>query len=334
MHKSVEEIVEQLIGDLSLYSDKNTAILVEDREDIAFWRRILQEYAPHVKPDFPIFSTSGKGNLKQYFNYVSKQLFICVDSDNDAYHQTIFSEWLHPRKPFIYQTYAHSRESHFIHPNNLKQYCEGIIAIEHDFYPDFVKLSEVLYEWLIFYLFFKDKERKHLGKSIENFGSEISWEALKNIIKKAFEESHFEQAETLDEVRNLSTQFKIQTLAHKEHLQSLIRENGYDYLFDELQEFQRQCLIEPSDTLWFIQGHCAFDDIILPYFDKTMQILSKNLVESAKSKEERNRWKKISDPSKSYRDALSLYYVNCLSPSQQCRFFKQIQEDMQNDFLK
>ena len=148
MSKS-EEIIQQMIEDLTLlYPPKNTVILVEDREDASFWRRILLEYAPHIKPDFPLFSTTGKGNLKQYTSHLSKQVLICVDSDNDGYHTTGHSEWLHPRKPFIYQTYAHSRESHFIHPNNLKQSCDDLIGVEYDFPSDFAEISEALYNCL------------------------------------------------------------------------------------------------------------------------------------------------------------------------------------------
>jgi len=113
----------------------------------------------------------------------------------------------------------------------------------------------------------------------------------------------------------------------------LISGNGFDYLLDELSEFQKNCPIEPHKALWFIQGHCAFGDIMLPYFTKVIQLISKNLEINSISKEDRNHWQKRSKID-SYKDLLAVSYRNCLAASQQCDFFDQIKADIENDFGK
>ena len=157
---------------------------------------------------------------------------------------------------------------------------------------------------------------------------------MKDIIATCFKNIRFESLTTREDALNISTELKVKILEHKEHILNLIIAHGYGQLIDELEEFQKNCPINPTESLWFIQGHCAFDDIIVPYFNKIIQILAKNLADKAKSKEKQNHWNKRSESKQSYRDVLSLNYRNCLSPSQECRFFRQIQDDIQTDFLK
>jgi len=332
MLNSAEEEIEQFISDLSLYKDKNTVVLVEDREDMFFWERILQEFAPHIKPSFPFTSSLGKSALNRFVSHVSKNVFICVDSDNDAYHQTRFSNWIQPRKPFIYQTYAHSRENHFIHPGNLQQNCKELIQIEHDFLADFKAFSIALYEWLIIWLFYTDDQQiTWLSKEIHNFGENISWGKLKSIVEDCLEQVRFKDIQDIDECQNIVTLITEKILEQHERINTLLRENGLDYLLDNYKEFKKSCPIDPEETLWFIQGHCAFDNIIGPYFDKIIQLHSKQLEFAATTKEEKNHWKKRSTELRSYRDVLSISYKNCLSRSQKCQFIDQIKNDIESD---
>ncbi len=333
MHRSVEEEVDQFIADISLYSGKNAAILLEDREDMAFWERIVREFAPQVKPVFPFSSKSGKDALRKYVSHASKMVLICVDSDNDAYRQSQNSKWLHPRRPFVYQTYTHSRENHFIHPGNLQQDCKDLLQTEYDFHQDFSEISTAFHEWLVFWLFFTDENRAWLSECITNFNQEVSWGKLNEIVQSCFEESGFYQLKTLEEVRNISVFFREKILTHKGQVELLISDNGFDYLLDELEAFKQSCPIESHDALWFIQGHCAFEDVILPYFSKVIQLIFTDLAEKASTMEEHNHWQKRSKTN-SYRDILSISYRNCFSTSQQCRFFDQIRGDIENDFRK
>ncbi len=335
MHKSVEEEVAQFIADISLYHNKNAAVLVEDREDIPFWERILQHFAPGLKPVFPFISASGKDTLRKYADHVSSKVLICVDSDNDAYHITPNTTWLHPPRPFIYQTYAHSRENHYIHPANLELDIRELLqaGVEHDFRQDFSDLSEALYPWLVLWLFFTDQERQWLNHQIEGWNKEVSWNKLKDIIKECMKQQQFSQTETIEDMRNLAVYLRESISLHREELLKLVSENGYGYLEEELEDFQRSCPISPEEALWFIQGHCALEDVVLPYFAKTVQVLSRELATKAQSQEERNRWQnQTSKPDSFYRYPLTISYRNCLIDTTKCRFFDLIKSDIARDF--
>jgi hypothetical protein len=332
MHKSVEEEIEQFIANLSMLPGRNVAVLVEDREDIAFWERLMKEFAPGLKPDFPYTSSTGKDALRKYANHVSKQVLICADSDNDAYHQTRNSEWLNPRRPFIYQTYAHSRENHLIHPGNLQQECKDLIWIDYDFQRDFEEISQALFPWLRCWLFFTDEKQRWLNDSIEGFEREVSWGKLKSMVEACFEERNFNKCQTTDEARNIFTPLIVVITEYRHTLLQTISENGFEYLRPELEAFEKDCPIEPQEALWFIQGHCAFDEIMLPYFEKIVSLLSAELAARAKSKEDENRWEKRVKQEHAYRDLLNVSYRNCLTSSQHCRFFDQIKADFQVDF--
>ncbi len=332
MHKSINEEIEQFIGDLTLYyPKKNTIVLVEDREDMAFWKHIIQEFAPHIKPDFPLLSSTGKSTLRKYVNHVSKEVFICIDSDNDFYHKTMHTEWLNPRKPYIYQTYSHSRENYFIYPNNLQQVCESLINIEYDFNSDFKQISEAFYDWLTIWLFFTDSERTWLNKEIDNFAVEIAWKKLENIINNAYIQVNFDNIQLLSEVKDISTIFKELILEHKEFLFKIILNNGYEYLLPDLNDFQQSCSIQPQETLYFIQGHIAFDKIILPYFTKVIQVLALDLAKEETTDDRRNHFQNRSKH-KDYNDLLRDSYHRCFSSSNSCRFMEQIKHDIISDF--
>jgi Protein of unknown function (DUF4435) len=327
---TAQEEIEQFLADLTI-TGKNTVVLVEDKEDMHFWERIFKEFAPHIKPDFPFSTKSGKDTLRKYTDFVNKNILICVDSDNDAYHTTKNSIWLSPRRKYIYQTYAHSRENHFIHPNNLNQIAKSLIQMDYDFDRDFKELSIAVYEWLVLWLYFTDENNTWIGSQIKSFGNEISWKKLESLLKEVL--STLNGAKSIEEACNITTFVKEKMLNHNEYILSILSENGFDSVIEDFNKFRAECPILPEDSLWFIQGHRAFDDIILPYFDKIIQLLSTQSAENAKSDEERNRWKKRSENKTSNRDVLTTQFTNCLTKSQKCRFFDQIQTDIENDFV-
>lgn len=331
MHKSIEEEVEQFFGDLTLYHPKkNVVILIEDEEDMAFWKHIFEEYAPQIRPDFPFLTSSGKGTLKKYIEFVTDKLLICVDSDNDSFYKTNDSEWLSSKKPFIYQTHTHSRENYFVLAHNLQRLAESL-GFQYDFDSDFKKISEILYDWLINWLFYNDIERHWLRTQIDNFATEVSWKKLESIIKESYKKEDFNSINNLDKLRNITTTFKVLISEYNVYLDKLMQENGYDYLLAERNEFKNSCTIEPHETLHFIQGHIAYEDIILPYFTKIIQIIAMDMAEKQTSKEKLNHYMnrvKKDD----YSDSLKSSYKDCFSKSVNCKFMEQIKQDINSDF--
>lgn len=331
MHKTIKEEAEQFFGDLTLYyPKKNVVVLVEDREDIAFWKHIFEEYAPRIKPDFPLLSASGKSTLKKYTEFACKEFLICVDSDNDSFYNTNNTKWLSNKNPFIYQTHTHSRENYFILAHNLQRLAESL-ELEYDFDSDFKQISEILYDWLIDWLYFNDIDRHWLRKEIDDFAKIVSWEELENIIKESYKKEGFKSINNLDKLMDITTTFKVLILEHTVYLDKLMQENGYDYLLAERNEFKNVCSIEPHETLHYIQGHIAFEDIILPYFTKIIQILALNMAEKQATPEKRNHYLNRSK-NDDYSDLLKTSYKDCFSRFVKCKFMKQIEQDINRDF--
>jgi hypothetical protein len=327
MNPSEEEtIARQIVEDLALLPGKNAVVLLEDREDIPFWKRVLQEFAPGINPDFPFWdNTRGKGRLKKFVHLVSQKILLCTDSDNDAFHQTKNTEWLSPRRPFIYQTYAYSWENHLIHPENLRQDCLSITYEDYDFQTDFKEISESLHDWLMLWLFLTDENRVSEAKYLKSLGAKFSWDDFEVFVQECFENAGFTDALTLDEAQKIIVEFKVRQEEHlKSTEQKIFMANGLDEWWKEFLAFRKKCPIEPCETLWFIRGHQAFDDIILPYFDKIVEILSK--------KEGQNSQMSKKKTAATHRDLLRVSYRNCLSASQNCRFFREIKRDFQQDF--
>lgn len=331
MHNTIEDQLDQFLGDL-LHTGRDAVVLLEDRDDQSFWELILHEFLPGLKFDFPFMSSTGKDRLRPFKEHTSKKMLICVDSDNDAFHSTSNSSWINPRHPFIYQTYSHSRENHFFHPQNLNQECSEITLSPYDFTPDFQQISEALYEWLIIWLFFTDDNQKWIAKEITDLSAQISWSKLKVIIKSAMESLDFQNISNIREVLNICTELKTAVSEQKELILNLIIENGHDYLVVQLSEFKSSCPIPPEDSLWFIQGHCAFDNIMLPYFNKVVALLAAEQYTLASNTEDRNKWSKLSRPGNNHEEILKRSFRLCLLTQRPCSFFGQIKTDMQADF--
>lgn len=314
MYNKREERIEQIIADLSL-SDKNVVVLVEDKEDMAFWKRVISEFAPTLVPDFPMFIKSkeqlqetGKGELSKYVSFVSDKVIICADSDNDAYHKTSDTIWLSPRKKFIYQTYLHSRENHCINHQHLNLICLQHAHEHYDFKQDFENISKALYEYLILWLFFTDTENKKLRLD-SSIDLNISWKRLKSIVA----ELNIMSLENKQELQSIHISLHEKILDIKRSIEEQIKENNYGYILRELDEFKRECPILPEETLYFIQGHCAFESIIVPFLDKMIALLKNTKI-------------------KSYEDVLLNSYTNCFSKNSDCKFFKKIEVDFRADF--
>lgn len=328
-----EEIVYNLIADLSLLPNgRNVVVLLEDREDIGFWRQLIQEFAPDLKPYFHFFSSSGKGGLKRFSDHTNNKLLICVDADNDTYHKTHHSDWLHPRPKFIYHTYAHSRENHLIHPRNLTIECEDITYLNHDFQTDFEEISEALFDFLTLWLFCTDIDREDQSEYLKQIGVRFSWDDFKEIIAECFEKFDFEKSQTIEQARMLITEFKETFRGHIRETETIFKDNCLTEWWDEYSEFKNNCSIEAIDTLYFIRGHQAFDDIILRYFNTMVALYSKKQLKNAEKKEDKNQWEKKGNAVHNYRDRLAVSYRNCLFQHSGCRFFDLIKKDFQDDF--
>lgn len=124
---------------------------VEDKEDVRFWDYHLQQVA-QGQYNFIFHSRSKKGKdtrgCEQCLNYrhfLSKDFFICIDSDL----RLLRGETDLTASNYIAQTYTYSWENHCCESNHLqarlRERMAGIDSV-FDFRIFFRKLSEIMYK--------------------------------------------------------------------------------------------------------------------------------------------------------------------------------------------
>jgi hypothetical protein len=135
------------------------AVHVEAEIDMHFWRSIFHRYAPEKKYHFIAHSRSWTGSessgVTQCLNftpYLSKQFFICIDSD----YRYLLQEHGIDIKHFIFQTYTYSIENHFCAAPGLDWVCEQSCGAKNELF-DFElflrRYSEVVYELFIWHIY-------------------------------------------------------------------------------------------------------------------------------------------------------------------------------------
>lgn len=133
------------------------SVHLEDSDDELYWDAMLQDVKPG-KYNYIYRSRSKKGKessgctqCRNYLPYLSKDFFICIDSDlwllkEDATKQHTAYDW-------VAQTYAYSFENHFCEKVSLNaRYNARYSAIPFDFSAFLDSLSKELYPLLVLYL--------------------------------------------------------------------------------------------------------------------------------------------------------------------------------------
>ena len=99
---------------------------VESKSDIPFWSAVLQHFRPTEKFHFRASSqnengqrTSGVTQCLKYINHLSKDFFICIDSD---YRYLLGDDRLTPAR-YVLQTYTYSFENHLCFATGLNIVC-------------------------------------------------------------------------------------------------------------------------------------------------------------------------------------------------------------------
>jgi len=136
------------------------SVHLEDSTDEIFWKPILNYIFPMEKFNFIYESESLFGNKTRgceqclkYKNYLSKQFFICIDSD---YRYLLQEEGLSAEN-FVFQTYTHSIENHLCYKSKLNgtpENCTGLENTVFDFETFLLAYSNAIYEAFIWHLYF------------------------------------------------------------------------------------------------------------------------------------------------------------------------------------
>lgn len=140
------------------------AVHVENKDDILFWRRVLEHFRPGDKFHFIAGSrneygheTCGVTQCLKYFDFLSPDFFICIDSD----YRYLLREWDMDVRHFVLQTYTYSFENHHCFAEGLNDVCCRVTRLKNtvfDFSAFLRRFSNILYELFIWHLYFQNAE--------------------------------------------------------------------------------------------------------------------------------------------------------------------------------
>ncbi len=309
----------------------DVVVLVEDVDDELFWREVLEVSLPNQKFDFPYMPAGATGKdqlLRDFAPHLSQKLLLCVDADNEPLITGKYAGHFQQRQKHIFHT--HSRENHFIYPENLETELTTETKIKYDFGSDFRALSEAVHGWLMFWLFCSEQEQAWLKSKIDNMKALLAWGRLRGSVEKAIKQSKLKEAEGIDQAQAFIREIKISVDDDLAEVFEVFKASGYGYLKEEIAKFAQKCPVKPEGSLFYIQGHTAFDHIVLPYFQQIHRILAIQNRDAATSNEERNKWHNISQ--KDCRDILKRSWRTCLQSNRRCHFIEKIKADISLDF--
>lgn len=150
-------------------------VLVEDEEDVRFWRDLLKYSAPDKDYEINPFETDSSGNISttkgkdhllQDTSRYGKTFIACVDSDYDFLLSDTSSYGQALQCPYVIQTHVYSFENFTCDSGTLNEVCSYTSACNsnYDFVSFCSQLSSILYPLLKWSLYFcsinKDDEFK------------------------------------------------------------------------------------------------------------------------------------------------------------------------------
>lgn len=227
------------------------AVHVENKDDIAFWSAVLKHFRPEDKFHFIAGSRNEYGNethgvtqCLKYFDYLSPDFFICIDSD----YRYLLKDRKMNVKHYVLQTYTYSFENHHCFADGLDGVCSRVTRLKNtvfDFRRFLKDFSNILYELFIWHLYFQNAEPSLFSQF--EFDAYIS---LANSRNFPLTRDNAERA--LDELRT-----------------RVERKTGYlgrKYPHADLEvvkEKYRQMGLTPDNVYLYVRGHNLYDLVSL-----------------------------------------------------------------------
>lgn len=138
----------------------DASIHVEAFDDAVFWEMTFTHFSPDKKFNFIYHSltpsgsdATGVSHCLKFRDYLSKQFFICIDSD----YRYLLQEAGLSAENFVFQTYTYSIENHFCYKsklNTIPEKCTGTSNTVFDFEAFLLSYSQAVYEAYIWHLYF------------------------------------------------------------------------------------------------------------------------------------------------------------------------------------
>ena len=136
------------------------SVHVEDFDDAVFWEKTFTYFLPDKKFNFIYHSltpsgrdATGVSHCLKFKDYLSKEFFICIDSD----YRYLLQEAGINAANFVFQTYTYSIENHLCYAaklNTIAEKCTGVADKIFDFEIFLLAYSQAVYEAFIWHLHF------------------------------------------------------------------------------------------------------------------------------------------------------------------------------------
>lgn len=263
------------------------AVHVENKDDIAFWSTVLKHFRPEDKFHFIAGSrneygheTCGVTQCLKYFDFLSPDFFICIDSD----YRYLLKERKMNVKNYVFQTYTYSFENHHCYADGLNDVCSRVTHVENtvfDFRKFLTGLSHCLYDLFIWHLYFQNADPVRFSQF--EFDSYIS---LPNI--KMFPLVRDNGSRALDELKK-RVEWKTGCLGRKYPNADL----------DVVKRKYKDLGLTPDNVYFFIRGHNLYDLI---------SVVCKEVCKAILRAERRNREVTREMVSELYRNRNNLDY--------------------------
>ena len=224
------------------------AIHVENKDDIVFWSTILKHFRPNDRFHFIAGSrnefgheTSGVTQCLKYFDYLSHDFFICIDSD----YRYLLHEKGIDVKHYVLQTYTYSFENHHCFAEGLDDVCSRVTHVPNQLFNFSRFLSDyssIVYDLFIWHLYF-------LGSDPTRF-TKYEFNQLINLSKH-------KNPDITDNARKALGEQK-----HKIEKKTDYFRRAYPLAdLEFIREKYKALGLTPDTTYLFIRGHNVYDMI-------------------------------------------------------------------------
>lgn len=163
------------------------AVHVENKDDIIFWSAVLKHFRPGERFHFIAGSrnefgheTSGVTQCLKYFDFLSRDFFICIDSD----YRYLLKEQGIDADHFVIQTYTYSFENHHCFADGLDDVCGRVTHLKNnvfDFRKFLTDYSRIIYDLFIWHLYFLNSDPSHFTKY--DFNSYVNIITIKSKVR-------------------------------------------------------------------------------------------------------------------------------------------------------
>lgn len=227
------------------------AVHVENKDDITFWSAVLKHFRPNDKFHFIAGSrneygrqTFGVTQCLKYFDFLSPDFFICIDSD----YRYLLRERKMDIGHFVIQTYTYSFENHHCFADGLDDVCSRVTHLKNtvfDFRRFLKEFSNILYDLFIWHLYFQNADPIRFSQF--EFDAYIS---LSNSKSNPFIRDNASRA--LDELR-MRVEKRTAYFGRKYPNADL----------EVVREKYKELGLSPDNVYFFVRGHNLYDLITI-----------------------------------------------------------------------